>query len=142
MQCAHPQSIKEAAMSTSIRDLVAAAKSEVRNLSVDQFAGMLDGDAVTLLDVREPDEVLRDGAIPGAVQAPRGMLEFWADPASPYHRDELQPDRRTLLYCASGGRSALAAQALQNLGYVEVAHLEGGFKAWRELGRPVTRQAS
>ena len=128
-------------MSISVKDLVARAKSEIRNLSVDEFAGALDGDSVTLVDVREPDEVIRDGAIPGAVQAPRGMLEFWADPTSPYHRDELQPARHTLVYCASGGRSALAAQTLQNLGFGEVAHLDGGFRAWLEQGRPVTRQA-
>jgi rhodanese-related sulfurtransferase len=127
-------------MSISVQQLVAQAKTQIRNLSVDEFAHSLDGEGVTVIDVREPDEVARDGAIPGAVQAARGMLEFWADPASPYHRSELDPARRTLVYCASGGRSALAVQALQTLGYSDVAHLDGGFKAWREHGRPVTRQ--
>lgn len=129
-------------MSTSVKELVARAKSQIRNLSVAEFSSEIDNDQVTLVDVREPDEVGRDGAIPGAIQAPRGMLEFWADPASPYHRAEFDPSRRTLLYCASGGRSALGVQALQALGYTHVAHLDGGLKAWKEQGRPVTRQSA
>jgi len=127
-------------MSTSVKELVARAKGQIRNLSVAEFASEVDNEQVTLVDVREADEVGRDGAIPGAIQAPRGMLEFYADPASPYHRTEFDPARRTLLYCASGGRSALGVQALQALGYTDVAHLEGGLKAWKEQGRPVTSQ--
>lgn len=129
-------------MSTTVKELVARAKSQIRNLSVAEFATEIDQDDVTLVDVRESDEVGRDGAIPGAIQAPRGMLEFWADPASPYHRAEFDPHHRTLLYCASGGRSALGAQSLQALGYADVAHLEGGLKAWKEQGRPVTLQST
>jgi len=127
-------------MSTSVQQLVAQAKSQIRNLPVAEFASQIDNDGVTLVDIREPDEINRDGAIPGAIQAPRGMLEFWADPTSPYHRAEFDPSRPTLLYCASGGRSALGVQALQGLGYTDVAHLDGGLKAWKEQGRPVTRQ--
>jgi rhodanese-related sulfurtransferase len=129
-------------MSITAQDLVAAAKSEIRNLCVNEFASELEMMGPTLVDVREPDEVGREGAIPGAVHAPRGMLEFWADPTSPSHRPEFHPGRRTLVYCASGGRSALAAQALQALGYGDVAHLEGGLKAWKEHGRPVTMRTS
>ena len=125
-------------MSTSVKELVARAKSQIRNLSVAEFANEIDSEHVTLVDVREPDEVGRDGAIPGAILAPRGMLEFWADPASPYHRPEFKPSGRTLLYCASGGRSALGVQALQALGYTDVAHLDGGLKVWKEQGRPIT----
>ncbi|GAA2293944.1 rhodanese-like domain-containing protein [Actinomadura luteofluorescens] len=125
-------------MSGSVRQLVTRARDEVRNLSVPEVADALEGDAVALVDLREPDEVRREGAIPGAIQAPRGMLEFWADPASPYHREEFVPSARTILYCASGGRSALAAQTLQVLGYTDVAHLDGGLAAWKEQGRPVT----
>lgn len=125
-------------MTQSVQELVTRAKSQIRNLSVSEFASALETDPVTLVDIREPDEVGRDGAIPGAVQAPRGMLEFWADPASSYHRPEFDPTRRTLVYCASGGRSALAVQALRVLGYTDVAHLEGGIKAWKEHGRSVT----
>lgn len=125
----------------SIMELVAQAKSQVTNLSVDEFASRMDTDSATVVDIREPEEVARDGAIPGAVHAARGMLEFYADPGSPYHRGEFDPAATTLLYCASGGRSALAAQALQTLGYTDVAHLDGGLKASREQGRPVTRKA-
>ena len=128
---------KEDTMSSSVQELVAQAKAQIRNLSVPEFSRELDGEPV-LVDIREADEVARDGAIPGAVHAPRGMLEFWADPASPYHRAEFDPSRRTLLYCASGGRSALGVQTLQTLGYADVAHLDGGIKAWKEQGRPVT----
>ncbi len=127
-------------MTSTVQQLVAQAKSEISNLSVEEVARQLDTDSVTLVDIREPDEVQREGTIPGAVTAPRGMLEFYADPASPYHRPEFDPSSRTILYCASSGRSALAVQALQGLGYTDVAHLDGGLKAWKENGRPVTHQ--
>lgn len=125
-------------MTSSVQQLVAHARSQIQHLSVQEVAVEMEGGAVVLVDIREPDEVTRDGAIPGAVQAPRGMLEFWADPTSPYHREEFSPEARIVLYCASGGRSALAAHTLQVLGYTDVAHLDGGVKAWREQGRPLT----
>jgi rhodanese-related sulfurtransferase len=118
-------------------DLVAEAKSEVRNLTVAEVAHAIDSGDVTLVDLREPEEIGRTGTIPGAVHAPRGMLEFHADPSTPYHLAELDPARKTILFCASGGRSALGAQALQRLGYADVAHLDGGVKAWDEDGRPL-----
>ncbi len=118
-------------------EMVAEAKKRVENLSVDETARELEGGDALLVDIREHAERAQTGAIPGAVEAPRGMLEFWADPASPYHRDEFQPDRRIILHCASGGRSALAAATLQDLGYERVAHLDGGIKAWKEAGKPV-----
>lgn len=98
-------------------------------------AAAVDGDAVDV-DLREPAE-LSGGMIAGAVHAPRGMLEFYADPTSPYHRPEFDPARRTILYCASGGRSALAARSLAELGYGDVGHLDGGFKAWVASGGPI-----
>ncbi|MBO3746804.1 rhodanese-like domain-containing protein [Streptosporangiaceae bacterium NEAU-GS5] len=127
-------------MSISVRHLVARARDRVRNMSVAEVAEALDLGPVTLVDIREADEVWRDGAIPGAVQAARGMLEFWADPTCPYHREEFDPGAKIILYCSSGGRSALAAQTLQELGYLDVAHLEGGLNAWKEHGRPVMYQ--
>lgn len=119
-----------------IGDLVAEAKGRITNLNVDQAAAAINEGALAV-DLREADERARDGAIPGAVHAPRGMLEWYADPSSPYHRAELTPDRRIVLYCAGGGRSALAAVALQTLGYTKVAHLDGGIKAWKQAGRPI-----
>jgi rhodanese-related sulfurtransferase len=118
--------------------LVAEAKQRVENLTPEQVAAELEAGSVVLVDLREPEERAQSGAIPSALHAPRGMLEFYADPASPYHRAELDPARRTILYCASGGRSALAAEALMQLGYTRVAHLDGGLKAWIASGRPAT----
>jgi rhodanese-related sulfurtransferase len=118
-------------------EMVAEAKGRVENLTADEAARELDGGDALLVDIREPGERAENGSIPGAVEAPRGMLEFWADPASPYHREEFEPGRRIILHCASGGRSALAAATLQDLGYDRVAHMDGGLKAWKDAGRPV-----
>lgn len=124
-------------MAKSAKDMVAEAKQRVQNLTVDQVADeRRRGDAL-LVDLREPSERRENGAIPGAVHAPRGMLEFWADPTSPYHRDEFAPERRIIFHCASGGRSALAADTLQEMGYTNVVHLDGGFTAWKEQEQPV-----
>jgi rhodanese-related sulfurtransferase len=123
--------------SVSVKDLIAEARTQVENLPVDALAKALEARDVLLVDLREPAERLQHGTIPGALAAPRGMLEFYADPATPYHKPEFQPSRRILLYCASGGRSALAGAALRRLGYPRVAHLDGGFKAWKEAGREV-----
>ena len=121
-------------MKKTASDLVAEAKQRVENLKPDQVAQELEGDAL-LVDVREPQE-RKDASIPGSLFAPRGMLEFYADATLPYHKEEFTPDRRIILHCASGGRSALAADTLQQMGYTNVAHLDGGIKAWQESGRP------
>lgn len=122
---------------TTAADMVAEAKKRVENLNVDETAQELEGGDALLVDIREPGERAENGSIAGAVEAPRGMLDFWADPTSAYHRDEFDPSRRIILHCASGGRSALAADTLQDLGYERVAHMDGGFKAWKEAGKPV-----
>ncbi len=123
-------------MSSTVVDLVARAKGQIENLGPEQVAQEL-AEGALVVDLREPAEIDRDGTIEGSVQAPRGMLEFYADPSSPYHRTEFDPSRRTILFCASGGRSALGAVTLSQLGYADVAHLDGGMKAWRSEGRPV-----
>ena len=123
-------------MSSTVVELVTRAKAQIENLTPAQVAREAAEGAV-LVDLREPAELQNDGMIEGAIHAPRGMLEFYADPNSPYHRDELDPSRRTILYCASGGRSALGAVTLAGLGYADVAHLDGGIKAWKSDGRPV-----
>jgi rhodanese-related sulfurtransferase len=128
---------QEELMTKTTANLIAEAKARIENLTADQVAReMAQGEAL-LVDLREPDVRVQLGTIPGAVHAPRGMLEFWADPTSAYHRPEFDPGRRTVLYCASGGRSALAAATLRELGYANVAHLDGGLKAWKEAGQPV-----
>jgi rhodanese-related sulfurtransferase len=121
---------------TTSADMVAAAKEDLEELEPQRFAEEAERDEAVVVDLRDADE-LAAGVIPGAVHVPRGMLEFRADPASSYHDDRLRPDARVLLHCASGGRSALAAQTLRSLGYQDVAHLEGGFNAWRDAGMPV-----
>lgn len=124
-------------LNTSAAGLVADAKQHIENLTPDQVATELRTGEVLLVDLREPDERSQNGYIEHAVHAPRGMLEFYADPSSPYHRPEFDPQKRTILYCASGGRSALAAQTLSQLGYANVAHLDGGLKAWAGSGHAV-----
>jgi len=127
---------KRGTVGKSAAELVAEAKGRVENLSVDEVAAeMSTGDAV-LVDLREPEELTTNGKIPGSVNVPRGMLEFRADPTSPYHQEPFDPSRRVIVHCASGGRSALAAATLQDMGYQRVAHLEGGFTAWKDAGRP------
>jgi rhodanese-related sulfurtransferase len=117
--------------------MVAEAKTRVENLPPAKVADEVGGGDVLLVDLREAEERVQNGVIRGALHAPRGMLEFYADPSSPYHRAEFEPSRRIILHCASGGRSALAADTLAILGYEDVAHLDGGFKAWKEQGLPV-----
>jgi rhodanese-related sulfurtransferase len=128
---------EEAAMAKTASEMVADAKQRIENLSVEQTAREREAGNPLLVDIREPDERARLGVIPGAVLAPRGMLEFWADATSSYHRPEFDANRRIILYCAGGGRSALAADTLKQMGYDNVAHLEGGFNAWKDAGQPV-----
>lgn len=123
-------------MGKGAMDLVGEAKKNVENLTPEQVAAELEGGNALLVDVREPQE-RETASIPGSVHAPRGMLEFYADPSLPYHKEELDPERRIILHCASGGRSALGAATLKEMGYKNVAHLDGGMKAWQEAGQPV-----
>ena len=116
--------------------LVQEAKAGIENLSPDQVEAEIASGNVTLVDVRDAPE-LTNGTIPGAVHASRGMLEFYADPNSPYYKSELNPENRIILHCASGGRSALAVHTLRELGYNNVAHMDGGFKAWQAAGKQV-----
>ena len=120
----------------TVTTMIAEAKGRIENLTPEEVAAEIEAGAL-LVDIREEDEREREGRIPQAVFASRGMLEFWADPTSPYHREEFDPERRVVLYCASGGRSALASDTLQRMGYRDVAHLDGGLKAWKDQGRQV-----
>jgi rhodanese-related sulfurtransferase len=123
----------------SAAEMVATARGQVENLTADAVAEELACVDVVLVDVREATERDEQGVIEGSVHVPRGVLEFHADPASPAHRAELRPESRVIVHCASGGRSALATVALRDLGYRDVAHLDGGLAAWRDAGLPVTR---
>lgn len=121
---------------TTAAQLVAEAKGQIQNLTPADVATELRSGA-TLIDIREPEESTAKGRIPGAVPAPRGMLEFYADPTSPYYRAEFDHSQRLILSCASGGRSALGVVALQRMGYTNIAHLDGGLNAWKAAGLPV-----
>ena len=123
----------------SASDLVKEAKGQIENLTPTQVKAEMDKGNVTIIDVREPDEVKQNGAIAGAINAPRGMLEFYADPSLPYYKAEFKKDSRIILQCASGGRSALGVVTLKKMGYTNVAHLDGGLKAWKEAGLPLTK---
>lgn len=114
--------------------LIAEAKAHVACLTAQEVAEALEDQEVLLVDLREANERVEHGAIPGGVHAPRGMLEFYADPTSAYFHADFDPTRRTILYCASGGRSALAAETLTRLGYTRVTYLKGGLHAWVEAG--------
>lgn len=123
----------------SVAEMIAAARERVENLTVDEVEQEMNDGDVLLVDLRESEELHQHGVIPGAVHAPRGMLEFWADPQSPYHRDEFDPSRRVILHCAGGARSALAAATLRDMGYEQVAHMDGGFGAWQQAGKPTSK---
>jgi rhodanese-related sulfurtransferase len=120
-----------------IKELVAEANAEVETVSAGDALKLKDDPNVLFVDIRDIRELDRDGRIPGAMHAPRGMLEFWVDPESPYHKPVFASGKRFVLYCASGWRSALATQQLQRMGLAPVSHLEGGFTAWRNAGLPV-----
>lgn len=123
----------------SASDLVKEAKAQIENLTPAQVKAEMDKGNVTVIDIREPDEIKQNGSIPGSISAPRGMLEFYADPSMPYYKPEFKKDSRIILQCASGGRSALAVVTLKQMGYVNVAHLDGGLKAWKEAGLVLTK---
>ncbi|MFM2301385.1 MAG: hypothetical protein RLZZ84_1121 [Pseudomonadota bacterium] len=117
-----------------------ALKAQLKNLSVDDVKTMqaaIAAGEVLLVDLREIQEVLELGTIPGAKQVPRGMLEFWADPASPYYRDYFTEDKQIVVFCAGGGRSVYATIALQEMGFTDVSHLEVGFNGWKKAGGEV-----
>ncbi len=125
------------AMKIGYDALVEAAKREIRELEPeDVMAAMESGEAV-IVDLRDIRELEREGRIPGSVHCPRGMLEFWIDPASPYFKPVFGEEKRFIFHCALDWRSALATQTAQTMGMENVAHLKGGFKAWKDAGGPV-----
>jgi rhodanese-related sulfurtransferase len=122
---------------TPVKDLVAAAKLEIASLTPEAARAMAERGEALLVDIRDVRELEREGRVPGAFHVPRGMLEFWVDPASPYHKPPLATDRTLVLFCASAWRSALSAKALKDMGVEKVAEIEGGFSAWKAGGHPV-----
>ena len=119
------------------RALVDAANKEVETVPTAEAIKLAGRGDVVLVDVRDIRELTREGRVPGAFHCPRGMLEFWIDPTSPYHKPIFSADKRFVFFCAGGLRSALAAQTAQRMGLKPVAHIEGGFGAWKKAGGPV-----
>ncbi len=117
--------------------LVAEANATITTLSVSDAQALLGKDDVVLVDLRDPRELEREGKMPGAFHCPRGMLEFWIDPESPYHKPIFAQDRQFVFFCGGGWRSALAAKVAQEMGLKPVAHIDGGFTAWKKAGAPV-----
>jgi len=124
-----------------VKDMVAEAKTRITSLSVDEARAQVAAGKALLVDIRDPRELAREGRIAGAFHAPRGMLEFWVDPACPYHKPALATDKTIVLFCASSWRSALSADTLQAMGVGNVAEMQGGFSAWRDAGAPVEKDA-
>ncbi|SHJ53927.1 Rhodanese-related sulfurtransferase [Palleronia salina] len=122
---------------TPVADLVRAAKGQITTLSLEDARAEADAGRALLVDIRDVRELAKTGRIPGALHAPRGMLEFWVDPESPYHKPDFATDKRIVLFCASAWRSALAAKTLQDMGVENVAEMDGGFSAWKDAGLPV-----
>ena len=119
-----------------IKELCAEAEAVVETWTVDEARGHLEDEDVVFVDIRDIRELWREGAIPGAVHAPRGMLEFWVDPESPYARDIFQSGKRFMFFCAGGLRSALAAKSVQEMGLSPVCHMAGGYSAWKKIDYP------
>lgn len=120
------------------RTLVAEANALVKTLSLEDARALYGREDVLFVDLRDPRELEREGRIPGAFHCPRGMLEFWIDPESPYAKPQFQQDVTYVFFCGGGWRSALAALAAQEMGLEPVAHVDGGFSAWKKSGAPVS----
>ena len=126
-------------ITTSAKSLVEAAEREIENLSVEDAIKLHDHGDVVLVDIRDPRELQRDGKVPGAFHCPRGMLEFWIDPASPYYKPVFGQDKQYVFFCAGGMRSVLATKIAQDMGLKPVAHIIGGFGAWKAAGGAVDK---
>lgn len=120
-----------------VSQLVAEATARIRTLGLDEARAALGQPGMLFVDLRDVRELEREGVIPGAVHAPRGMLEFWVDPDSPYYKTEFGSGKEFVFYCASAWRSSLATAAVQEMGLAPVCHFEGGFNAWKQAGGPV-----
>jgi rhodanese-related sulfurtransferase len=119
------------------KQLIAQARENIVTLSLEDARQYLDDSDTVFVDIRDVRELEREGKVPGAVHAPRGMLEFWVDPESPYYREIFGSGKQFILYCQSAWRSSLAAATLVDMGLERVSHFEGGFSAWKKAGYPV-----
>ncbi len=128
-------------ITTGVHALVDQAMGEIETLTVDAARGMHGREDVVFVDIRDIRELQREGKMPGAFHCPRGMLEFWIDPDSPYFKDIFAQDKTFVFFCAAGQRSALATHTAQKMGLKPVAHIGGGFGAWKKSGAPIEMPA-
>ncbi len=119
------------------KTLLEEASAKIQTLPTQEAMALHGREDVVFVDLRDPRELERKGRIPGAVHCPRGMLEFWVDPDSPYHKPVFNQDKTFVFFCAAGWRSALSAATAQDMGLKPVAHIEGGFTAWKNAGGPI-----
>ena len=129
-------------MKRGYKEMVDEAYTEVTTLSTTDAIRLANDPGVVFVDVRDVRELEREGLVPGSFHAPRGMLEFWIDPDSPYHKPQFAQRKQFVFYCAAGWRSALSAKLAQDMGLENVAHIEGGFEAWKQAGGPVVEKTS
>ena len=123
------------------RELIEQAETEIKCLTVPDAVDLAQKEKVEFIDIRDIRETKKEGEIPGSVHAPRGMLEFWVDPESPYHRKLFSAEKIFIFYCTLGWRSALATKTVQDMGMQKVCHLVGGFKEWRRSGHPIQKRS-
>ncbi len=123
-----------------IKELCAEANAAIETMSVEQVKAAAGDPKVQIVDIRDVRELWREGGIPGAYHAPRGMLEFWVDPESPYHKELFASGKKFVFFCAGGMRSALAAKTVQDMGLAPVAHMAGGFGEWVKAGGAVEKK--
>ena len=123
---------------TSVRKLVEEANAEIETLPIEDAISVHTDEDVVVVDLRDVRELAHDGKIPDSFHMPRGMLEFWIDPESPYFKEVFHQDKRFIFYCSKGWRSALATQTAQRMGLQRACHIDGGFEAWQKYGGPVT----
>ena len=128
-------------ITTGYKALCEAAEREIETLPVETAIKLVGRDDTLLVDIRDVRELQREGRVPGAFHCPRGMLEFWIDPASPYHKPQFAEDKKFVFFCGGGLRSALAAQTAQHMGLKPIAHVAGGFAAWKKAGGPIETPA-
>ena len=125
----------------SVKEMVKAAKGEIRQVSVEEAQKRNGDDDFLLVDIRDVRELDRDGRVPNAFHAPRGMLEFWVSPDSPYHKELFADESKTyVFFCAAAARSSLAVKTLQDMGMENIAEMTGGFKGWKEAGAPIEKK--
>ena len=122
--------------------LINGAMAQIETVRLDQAQELLSDSDTVFVDIRDVRELEREGMIPNALHAPRGMLEFWVDPDSPYYKPIFGEGKRLVLYCASAWRSALATETLQKMGVPNLCHLEGGFSSWKKAGLPTVEKIS